>query len=844
MVTLNDSCTKCKLHRGVDLVCEPGVGARGATVMVVGKMPNSDRYQSVLQQDLRNAGLDLIHTKIYWASALKCRNFEANASNGDVKACREYLEAEIAEIKPEFILTMGNEALLSVTGHSGIMKWRGKPLDAHDAKVLPTISPSAVLARPQNRPGYEADLKLFVSMVKGDTLNRVIPINPLIVDSPARVRELESDLRAAELLSFDVETNIVPLGEFDPQAKIISIAGTYVVKGQVRGFALPLYHPESPFKTRWRAVLKYLGPCLAAVPKRVAHNGKFDSRWLRRFGVGGMWNTFDTMLAVHLLDENVLKGLKPQAQMRLGVEPWGVDTRSLLDMPLDEVLQYNFLDTYYTYLIYLQVKEELKQQPRLARIMQLEYKPANRDLIETEQRGLWVDKGRLAERLPQKRADLGIIEAAIAEWLPDRDSEDWPRDSKGKPLEVNFNASNFARWFLFEWLQLPVYARGKEKDDGSPGMPSMSAEALKVLGEERSPHPVLKLMLERAGMQKDLTFLEAFERLADEESKIRTTFKLGGTVTGRLASGKEDASKFSGSASKIKGFNAQQVPRDPFIRGIIGATPGWVWAEADYSQIELRIAAFCAHERTMIRMYNQGADIHMETTMAVTRLPRHKITKELRKKIGKPVNFGFLYGMGWMKFIETAFNNYGVRFSESEARAYRKAYFELFPDLLAWHERQRRLVNIHGRVQSAIGRIRHLPDINSPEKGVRAEAERQAINSPVQGLASDMAVMAMIKINETLHERDLADKAYCLGLVHDAVNFEIREDVVGEVLPIIKDSMEDMENMRRKFGLKMALPIVADLKVGTHWGDSIELEPEQVYDFPGLAKIQELAEAH
>jgi DNA polymerase-1 len=557
-----------------------------------------------------------------------------------------------------------------------------------------------------------------------------------------------------------------------------------------------------------------------------------------------MWNTFDTMLAVHLLDENVLKGLKPQAQMRLGVEPWGVDTKSLLEMPIGEVLEYNFLDSYYTYLIYLQVKEELKQQPRLARIMQLEYKPANRDLITTEQRGMYIDKKRLVERLPQKRADLGIVEAAIAEWLPDRESQDWPRDAKGRPLEVNFNASNFARWFLFEWLHLPVYARGKEKDDGSLGAPSMAAEALKVLGEAPNPHPVLKLMLERAGLQKDLTFLEAFERLADEESRIRTTFKLGGTVTGRLASGKEDASKFSGRTSLIKGFNAQQVPRDPFIRGIIGATPGWVWAEADYSQIELRIAAFAAHERNMIRMYNEGADIHMETTIAVTRLPRHKITKELRKKIGKPINFGFLYGMGWSKFIETAFNNYGVRFSEQEARAYRKAYFELFPDLLTWHERQRRLVNIHGRVQSAIGRIRHLPDINSPERGVKAEAERQAINSPVQGLASDMAVMSMIKINETLRERGLDDKAYCLGLVHDAVNFEIREDVVGEVLPIIKDSMEDMENMRKKFGLNMTLPIIADLKVGTHWGDSIELEPDQVYDFPGLRKIQELAGAH
>lgn len=843
-MNFDETCTKCKLHRGVDIVCEPGIGLRGATVMVVSKMPNSDRYHHALQQDLRDAGIDLIHTKIYWASALKCRNFEANASNGDVKACRPYLEEEIRFVNPEFILTMGNEALLAVTGHSGIMKWRGKPLDAHGAKILATISPAAVLARPQNRPGYHADLKLFAGMVKGEHRGRVIPIDATVIDTKAKLKELRDDLGYADTLYFDIETNIVPLGEFDPDARIISLAGTYRVRGQLRGFKLPLYHPESTWRTTWRSVVRFLVPAMAKVPKRIAHNGKFDCRWLTKFGQHFIWNTFDTMLAVHLLDENVLKALKAQCQMRLGVEPWGVDTRSLLTMPLGEVLDYNFLDTYYGFLLYELVLKELKEHPRLARIFQKEYVPANRNLIATEQRGMWIDLDRLSERLPEKRGDLAILEAAIAEWLPDRESDDWPKDRRGRPVEVNFNPSNFARWFLFDWLQLPVVARGKEKDDGSPGAPSMSSDVLKVWGEMENPHPVIKLMLERAGMQKDLTFLEAFDRLYDSEHRIRTTFKLYGTVTGRLSSGKEDESKFSGSASKIKGFNAQQVPRDPFIRGIIGSTPGWTWVEADYSQIELRIAAFCAHERTMIRMYNQGADIHMETTMAVTGLPRHKINKELRKKIGKPVNFGFLYGMGWNKFIQTAFNNYGVRFTEQEARAYRKAYFELFPDLLRWHDRQRRLVRSYGQVQSPIGRIRHLPDINSPEPAVRAEAERQAINSPVQGLASDMAVMGMNLINERLEAEGLSDAAYCLGLVHDAVNFEVRDDAVDVVLPLIKDSMEDMDNLRRKFGLHMTMPIIADLKVGRHWGDSIELTPEQVYEYPGLEKIQELAGAH
>jgi len=833
------TCDKCKLHRGADTVCERGFGSTPAAVMVVGKMPNSDRYQTMLREDLRRAGLSG-SIKIFWSSALKCRNFEANASNTDIKTCRQYLQREIQAVQPKFILTMGNEALLSVTGHSGIMKWRGRPLQMHGAVVMPTISPSAVLARPQNRPGYEADLKLFCSLVHGaDPEGVVVPVDFTTIDSPAKIKELAEDLDDADLLVFDIETNIVPLQEYDPRARIISLSGTYIVDGQVRGFALPLYHPESPFETRWRAAVRFIVPHMARVKKRIAHNGKFDCRWLSRFSGVEIWNTFDTMLGTHLLNENVLKGLKPQAQMRLGVSPWGVDTANLLSMPLRQVLEYNFLDTYYDYLIYLQIVDELKKQPRLARLYSFLYKPANRDLIKTEGRGMWLDVDRLKDRLPEARHRLDTIEAALSEWLPERDSIAWPTDSKGRPLEPNFNPSNFCRWFLFTWLELPVLARGKEKDDGSPGAPSLAADVLSLMIENPNHHPVIDLMAKRAGLQKDLSFLESYAQLYDENQRMRTSFKLAGTVTGRLSSGKEDSSKFVGSASKIKGFNAQQVPRDPFIRGVIGSTPGWTWVEADYSQIELRIAAFCANERTMIRMYNEGADIHMETTIAVTGLPRHKVTKEIRKKVGKPVNFGFLYGMGWMKFIYTAFNNYGVRFTEQEARAYREAYFRLFPDLLAWHDRQRRLVRANGRVQSAIGRVRHLPDIESPEQGVRAEAERQAINSPVQGLASDMAVLSMIHINEQLREQGLDDAAHCLGLVHDATNWEIRDDKVAQVLPIIKDGMEDMSYLRRKFALNMTLPIIADLKVGRHWGDSLELTPEQVYDYPGLEKIEE-----
>jgi DNA polymerase-1 len=185
--------------------------------------------------------------------------------------------------------------------------------------------------------------------------------------------------------------------------------------------------------------------------------------------------------------------------------------------------------------------------------------------------------------------------------------------------------------------------------------------------------------------------------------------------------------------------------------------------------------------------------------------------------------------MGWRKFIATAFEKYDAVFTEAQAKAVREAFFKQFDGLLPWHSRQRRLVREYGRVQSPLGRIRHLPDIFSPDEGVRAEAERQAINSPVQSFGSDLAVISMIEINKRFKAEKI--KGHCIGLVHDAINFEIRDDYLSLALPIIKDTMEDVSIVRRKFGVHIDVPIISDLKVGQYWGDAREVEPEEVYNW-------------
>lgn len=804
------------------------MGPPSADIMVVSKMANSKDYQHELMIDLEEVGIDA--SRVYFTQALKCRTFDQDASNADVKACRNYLEQEIGAVKPRYILALGNEALLATVGKSGITKYRGRVYDhPSGAEVIPTISPSSVKRNPGQRQGYLADLRLFNNRVTG-VQGGIDPPNYMVIDTKDKIKLLKRVLKQTVEIDYDVETYS---DYFRSEGRLISFSATCVVKTKSGGtklwaFALPLYHPESPWKSMHRSVFKSLKAELEAIPRVVAHNGSYDAKWSIAYGVQ-LKPTFDTMLAVHVLNENVQKGLKPQAGIRLGVEPWGVDTKNLLNMPLAEVLEYNVLDTWYMYHLRQHLLDDLKERPRQARLLKLITMPAQADLIDSEMRGIYIDVERLVERKPIVERELQAVEQRImdAAQLPEFGSELWPTDAKGKPRAINFNASIFARWMLFEWCELPVLERGKAKADGRPGDPSMAEDVLLAL---KGKHPVIEPMLERVKWQKYLSsFFNPYMELYDEDHRIHTNFKLAGTVTGRLSSGKDDADKVSGVRGKLRGVNLQQVPRDPLVRGLFGAPPGWTFVEADYSQIELRIAAFLAREEHMLHLYSIGADIHRTTAARVTGLPESQVPKEVRKRVGKPVNFGFLYGMGWRKFIQTAFSNYGAVFSEEEAKGARATYFQLYPKLLPWHARQRRLVNEHGRVQSPLGRIRHLPDIFSPEQGVRAEAERQAINSPVQGFASDLAVLSMTVINQQF--RDIGLAGHCIGLVHDAINFEIRDDELGRALPIIKDTMEDMSIVRKKFGVHVDVPIIADLQAGRHWGDTKELSEDMVYDW-------------
>lgn len=853
----NAVCTGCRLYKDTEPedICITGqvsMPRMRPKIAIVTKFPISEKGRTYreLVDYLTEAGID--HTQVMWLSALKCRTYGLDPTKTDQKVCATYLRAEFTEMDFEYVLALGAEAWFASSGWADITKNRGKLFNVTEGNgvIFPTISPSAVNRNPGLRGGFIADLQYFGRLVRGEG---EVPEHHTNAGHATVVRDVPTLKRAlrhvehAWAVSYDIETT--GAAEHDPAARIVSIALT-VTDGPdmstAHTYNIALYHPESWFRRSWRSIIRGVVKAMQKCRRRIAHNAKYDTKWMQHFsGIEEFTATFDTIMAAALLDENRPKGLKPLGQMLLGAEPWGIDTADLLNTPLEDVLEYNGLDTWHTMRLYFVLKAQLLEQPRLANFFRRLSMPLVNELSYTERRGVFVDEPQLHKNWVLVRSTLEKIHDQLDEYVP----EEHPfivRDKRSGALKdfgVNWNASNFARWFLYEYLELPVLSRGKAKDDGRPGDPSMAESLLADLvdtTEEDTPgHEVTRLLVERVKWNKfDTSFFKPWSEQIDQDSRMHSVFKPWGTVTGRLSSGKEDAEKVSGGKGQQRGVNLQQVPRGDLTRGIFGAPPGSYFVEFDYSQIELRIAAFLAREPTMLHLYATGQDIHTTMAMTMTGKPWHGgkcacgmcVTGEERKK-AKAVNFGFLYGMGWQKFIMTAWSNYGVRVSEDEAVAFRKAFFTQFSRLQAWHQRQRSLAHKYGRVETPMGRVRHLPDIYSPDRGVVSEAERQAINSPVQGLASDMCALSLVILARQFRREGIG--AFPIGTVHDAVNWEIRTADLEYALPVIKDTMENLP-LEEMFSMSIDVPIIADCKVGTRWGQAKEVPGELL--IPGNIK--------
>lgn len=255
--------------------------------------------------------------------------------------------------------------------------------------------------------------------------------------------------------------------------------------------------------------------------------------------------------------------------------------------------------------------------------------------------------------------------------------------------------------------------------------------------------------------------------------------------------------------------NLQQVPREKTLRSIFRAPKGRVFFEADYSQLELRIAADYAQDRTMLEIYRTGGDIHTETAKLMTE--GRQPTKDERNK-AKAINFGFLYGMMARKFVDYAFDSYNQVFTLQEADRVRQLFFMKYAQLLPWHKKMELLCEANGGVANRFGRFRKIPNIYSQDKWERLGAVRRAINTPIQGTGSDLLVGSMMQLQREHSKNGLV----IVGTVHDSIIGEFNEGDEDWMVPEIKRIMSHPAIMD-EFGVTFSVPLEADVGLGP-WG--------------------------
>lgn len=781
----NPNCTACELHKSAQTVCLMGDGPVPAKIMVVGeapgfreddvKKPFAGKSGQLLRQQLRTVGINPDDT--YITNMNKCRPPENRQPKaGEATACRPYIEKELAEVQPEFILTVGNHALKLIK-KGGVLKHRGETFKFGESLVMPTVHPAAVLRNPRFKQIFEADINAFSRLVNGEASS--LKTKTYLVENKKSLSIMLKAIMNSHAVAYDLETR-----GFEEWAEGAGIACISISHKPGISFVVPIEHPQSKWKNP-REVLRIIGNVLMfSNCKLIAHNGKFDDRWLNHYGIP-IHQDFDTMIAAHMLDENRMKGLKPLSQILLGADPWAIDLSDTFSTPMRKLAKYAGKDTDYTLRLYYIFREQLKQERRIARVFVKLMMPASKALTHIESNGIWVDNERLSTRMIETQDHIDKI---------------LKKFRKLAGYDINMNSPQQLTWLLFEKLKLPIV----ELTAG--GKPSSKESVLLKMLRDPKAKKVAQLILEYRRHAKNLsTYLKRWAKEQDKNHRVHPNYKTVGTVTGRLASGKDEDKKL--------GLGVQQVPRDPFIRSIFGAPKGWKLVDVDFSQVELRIAAHVSGDETMTHYFNTGVDIHLAMAMRLTEKPAGQIEKEERKG-AKGVNFGYLYGMGWKKYIDYAFEKYGLIVTEAGAKQSRNIFFDEYRSLKPWHERQRRLAGVHKQVSSMIGRVRHLPDIDSEDKDVRAEAERQAINSPVQSLASDMMLLSMAILDEKMPPTE----AKIVGSIHDQLLFEIRDDKVDYWAPIIKHTMENLP-LKKKFGAELSVPIEVEVKVGQHWGE-------------------------
>lgn len=559
------------------------------------------------------------------------------------------------------------------------------------------------------------------------------------VTSPEALREALEALAAAPFLAIDVETS--GLDPLQDSLRLVQLAAP-----GTPAWVIDL--PEIPEAER-----SGLAEILAGPLPKVLHNAKFDMAFLARAGLPVGDPLFDTMLAAKVL----AAGLPLEAKLGSVVE-------TFLQRPLAKELQTSDWTA-----------------PTLSP-EQLEY-AAQDALVLVELKPVLEKRLQAAGLLRAARLEFNCLPAIVQMEASGLllDLERWER-ATARLEEDLLEAEKEARAFLPEGLNLNSPAQLLEALQGlGLDLKDTKGETLTGLAGK---HPAAAALLKYREASKLLTTYgrKYPQWISPLDGRIHASYQQIGAATGRMSCARP---------------NLQQVPHDPELRACFIAPPGFRWVIADYSQIELRVMAQLSQDATMLEAYRTGLDLHKLTASRVTRTPLEDVTPEQRQA-AKAINFGLTFGMGPRGLKDYARQQYGVAFSLQEAQAFKAAFFQAYPGVAAWHERQRS----QREARTLSGRLRRWTDPRVPAT--------ELYNAPVQGTAADILKRALAGLLPGL--APLGGRI--VAVIHDEVIAEVPEDRAEEARQVVQATMEEAGAY-----YLTDLPVIAEATIATNWSE-------------------------
>ncbi len=588
----------------------------------------------------------------------------------------------------------------------------------------------------------------------------------LIVDLDG-VRKLVSELEKLEGFCFDTETT-----GLDPlSAELLGLAISWEAHK-----AYYIAFPENRDE-----LLLWLNE-LAEVFRngkiwKSGQNLKYDLHILKNYEIEVKGELFDTMLAHFLLKPEQKHNLNVLAEQYLSYRMQGIEELigekgrqqgSFRNVELEKAKEYAGEDADITWQLTAKFRELLKKDglEKLASELEMPLVPV---LMEMEHHGVSLDLQALDHFAASLRNDLIAIEKEIYELAG---------------IGFNIGSPKQLGEILFERLKIvkdPKRTKTRQYATGEEVLLSLSDK-----------HPIVDKVLEYRSLRKLLnTYVEALPKLIHPETgRIHTSFNQALVSTGRLSS----------AHPNLQNIPIREERGREIRRAFIPGNHGHCFLSADYSQIELRIMAHLSQDRAMIEAFRKNVDIHRATAARIYKIDVEEVSREQRSK-AKTANFGIIYGISAFGLSQR------MRIPRTEAKSLIDGYFESYPDVRRYMDASIQAAREHAYVETLFGRRRYLPDILSRNAVVRGNAERNAINSPIQGSAADIIKIAMINISRAMHKAGM--KSRMILQVHDELNFDVAE---GELDPLSELVRAEMEN-----AVKLDVPLVVELGSGANW---------------------------